>query len=262
MSDNDICWFLFDNGMLLLQMAKDDTLSLPKAPAPPFAVSGPWHELSTHDGMRCVAVSLDGPVSAEGWKMLRLREAADLIGDRMFHIAGKGVELLHWDAHSRYCGQCGGKTVQNSPISKHCPGCGMDIFPKISVAVLALITKDDSTLLVRARNFSGPFYGLVSGFLETGESLEECVRREVLEETALHIEDIRYFGSQPWPFPSSLMVGFTARYKSGTICLQEDELLEADFFRRDELPLLPSKLSLTRQMIDWWASNAPHPGER
>ncbi len=137
---------------------------------------------------------------------------------------------------------------------KQCPACGNEMYPPVSTAVIVLIKKEQEILLVRARNFRGTFYGLVAGFLEAGETLEECVEREVLEETGLKIKNIRYFGNQPWPYPSGLMVGFIADYAGGNLKLQEDELSAAAFFSKDNLPEIPRKLSIARKLIDWWLS--------
>jgi NAD+ diphosphatase len=144
-----------------------------------------------------------------------------------------------------------------SAVAKRCPACGKEICPTIAPAVLVLIRKGDRALLVRARTFRGTNHGLVAGFLEVGETFEECVEREVYEETGLRITGIRYFGSQPWPYPSGLMVGFVAAYASGRIDLRDHELIVAEFFSRDALPELPHKLSLARQMVDWWAAREP-----
>ena len=114
---------------------------------------------------------------------------------------------------------------------------------------------EDEVLLVHARNFRGTFYGLVAGFLEPGETLEQCVEREVREETGLSIRNITYFDSQPWPYPSGLMVGFFADYADGTIKLQDDELSAGAFYHRDHLPELPQKLSIARRLIDRWLAN-------
>jgi NAD+ diphosphatase len=106
--------------------------------------------------------------------------------------------------------------------------------------------------MVRARNFRGTYYGLVAGFLEAGETLEECVHREVMEETGIRIKNLKYFGSQPWPYPSGVMIGFTAEYESGDIKLQDEELCAGAFFDRDNLPEIPRKMSLARTLIDDW----------
>jgi NADH pyrophosphatase NudC (nudix superfamily) len=161
-------------------------------------------------------------------------------------------EILYWDRSNRFCPTCGTPLVQKEPIMKKCPNCGREIYPVISTAILVLVRKEDSLLLVHAHNFKGTFNSLVAGFLETGETLEECVAREVKEETGLDVKNIRYFGSQPWPYPSGLMVGFIADYASGDIHLQDDELSSGNFYTRDHLPELPRKLSLARKMIDWW----------
>ena len=126
-----------------------------------------------------------------------------------------------------------------------------EFYPRISPAVIVLIKKEDSILLVHARNFRGTFNGLVAG-LETGETLEECVHREVMEETGLRIKNLKYYGSQPWPYPSGIMVGYYADYKSGTIKLQNEELSAGAFYSRDNLPEIPKKLSIARKLIDAW----------
>lgn len=111
--------------------------------------------------------------------------------------------------------------------------------------------------MVHARNFTRPYFGLVAGFVETGESLEECVAREVWEETRLKVKNVRYAGSQPWPYPNSLMVGFTAEYDSGTLCFADGELTEGGFFTADNLPLLPPKPSIARSLIEQWIEGLP-----
>ena len=127
---------------------------------------------------------------------------------------------------------------------------------KRNVAVAVIINKQ--RLLVHARNFRGTFNGLVAGFLEPGETLEECVHREVLEETGLHIKNLKYFGSQPWPYPSGIMIGFTADYESGNIKLQQEELSAGAFYTKDNLPEIPKKLSLARKLIDAWLEEKNH----
>lgn len=123
--------------------------------------------------------------------------------------------------------------------------------------MIVLIRRGEEVLLVHARNFRGSFHGLVAGFLEVGETLEQCVRREVMEETGLTIKNITYFGSQPWPYPSGIMIGFFADYENGTIKLQDDELSAGSFFSKENLPELPAKLSIARRMIDWWIAGEP-----
>ena len=144
----------------------------------------------------------------------------------------------------------------HTDISTRCEECGKEVWPSLPTASIVLVHRGDEVLLVHARNFRGNFFGLVAGFVETGESLEEAVHREVLEETGLTITNLRYFGSQPWPYPSGLMVGFHADYVSGEIKLQKEELAAGQWFTKDNLPEIPEKLSIARRIIDDWLSNA------
>lgn len=222
------------------------------AAEPPVAPSGLRQHIGAHQGAPCMACTIDA--LPQSFTAVGLRAAYDLIGESLYLLAGKAWQMVYWDRRTRFCSFCGAATTITSAISKGCPTCGQELFPSIAPAVLALVRKGDAALLVRARNFNGPHYGLVAGFLEPGETFEECVRREIWEETALHVEGIRYVGNQPWPYPSGLMVGFTADYVAGEICLQDQELSEAAFFTADHLPQLPHKLSLARRMIDAWAA--------
>ena len=141
-------------------------------------------------------------------------------------------------------------------ISKRCTQCGKEVWPQLATAVIVLIKKGDEVLLVHAKNFKTDFYGLVAGFVETGETLEEAVHREVLEETGLTIHHLKYFSSQPRPFPSGLTVGFTADYASGELSLQTTELSKGGWFTKENLPQIPEKLSIARKLIDHWLNES------
>jgi NAD+ diphosphatase len=251
MTSDESLWFLFLGEALCLCRDAQGELAVPQGIAHAEA-SGLLHRIGFYAGVPCLAAAVDRP--PEGCEAVGLRAAFDILGRELYLLAGKGWQMVHWDAQSRFCAACGARTEVMSAIAKRCPACGKEIFPTIAPAVLVLIRKGEQALLVRARTFRGPHYGLVAGFLEVGETFEECVEREVLEETGLRIADVRYFGSQPWPYPSGLMVGFVARYVSGRIALLDNELSAAEFFSRDALPELPHKLSLARQMIDWWST--------
>lgn len=248
---NNVYWFIFFNDQLLLQK-KGETYTIPYSINPPVPVKNVL-EVNLLEDMPACTASVDTPLEETAeYLPMGLRASYDYLDPVLHIIAGKAYELIYWDQHSRFCPSCGTKTVMQTTISKQCPNCKYEIYPVVSPAILVLIRKGDAILLVHARNFRGSFYGLVAGFLETGETLEECVRREVMEETGLEINNITYFGNQPWPYPSNLMVGFIADYVSGTIRLQDEELSEGAFFTKDNLPELPRKLSLARKMIDWW----------
>lgn len=181
-----------------------------------------------------------------------LRESWKYLSDNDYALAGKAAELLHWDRNVRYCSKCGSSLRRHTEISKVCGNCGCEYFPQLSAAIVVLVKHGEKALLVRAKNFSRPFYALVAGFVETGETLEECVAREVREETSLIVDSIKYEGSQSWPFPSQLMLGFTARYAGGDLCFADGELVDGGFYSRESLPLLPSLPSLSRKIIDKW----------
>ncbi len=140
----------------------------------------------------------------------------------------------------------------SSDISKKCIACGKEVWPQLATAVITLIHRGDEVMLVRSRNFKGNYYGLVAGFVETGESLEEAVVREIREEVGIEITNLHYFGSQPWPYPCGLMAGFIAEYKSGDVHLQYEELSAGGWFHYKNMPNIPEKLSMARMLIDAW----------
>ncbi len=191
-----------------------------------------------------------------------LREAWSLLPEADYAAAAKGAELLNWSEETRFCSTCGTKLQRATEISKKCPNCGREVFPSLWPAIVVLVIKSspdgdpekEEALLVHARTLSRPtVLTLVAGLVETGECIEECVKREVKEETDLDIEDIKYVGSQSWPCPHQLMLGFRARYKGGEMKFADGELTAGGFFRRDNLPDLPTLPSLSRRIIDSWA---------
>jgi NAD+ diphosphatase len=210
-------------------------------------------EITSPEGKPVVTASVEATFPADPqWKWVGLRESYAYLTPEEYAAAGKAYQLCYWDAHSRFCPVCGTPTLQETVNMKKCPQCGYELYPPIATAVIVLIRRKEEVLLVRSRHFRGTHYGLVAGFLEVGETLEQCVQREVMEETGLRIRNITYYDSQPWPYPCGLMVGFTADYQSGSIKLQEDELTAAAFFTKETLPELPSKLSIARRLIDEW----------
>lgn len=251
-------WFVFYKDQLLLEKKENDKFALPFGELSPQVINEKTtvHDITILEDKGCKAFSLPHPVDeSERYVMIGLRASYEFLPLTHYQAAGKAHEILHWDRNTRFCSACGTPMEQKEPIMKHCPQCGNEVYPAISTAILVLIRKEDSILLVRAHNFKGTFSSLIAGFLETGETLEECVAREAKEETGLDIKNITYFGNQPWPYPSGLMVGFIAYYAGGEIKLQEEELSSGDFYTRDNLPELPRKLSLARKMIDWWIAH-------
>lgn len=206
----------------------------------------------------CVGISgNDFAVDEEDAEWIELRASWERLGDAKWQLAAKARELENFRRQNRYCGVCGGEMEKASDISLKCPKCGREIWPALTPAMVVLVTRKDGeeALLVHAANFRNPaMHALVAGFVETGETLEQCVAREVREETSLEISDIRYVGSQSWPFPSQMMIGFTAKYAGGEISLADGELTSAGWFTRDNHPQLPTPPSLSRHIIDLWLS--------
>lgn len=249
-------WFVFYKDQLLIEK-KNGKYTIPFGTEPPMPVpvGSTIHTIGEIEGHTARTFSVHAPVPGsenDRHLMMDLRSSYDVLPWEEYNLGGKAFQILNWDKNSRYCPMCGVPTVQISPIAKKCPQCRQEIYPRISPAIIVLIRREDSILLVHARNFRGTFNGLVAGFLEPGETLEECVHREVLEETGLHIKNLNYFGSQPWPYPSGIMIGFTADYESGNIKLQQEELNTGAFYTKDNLPEIPKKLSLARKLIDAW----------
>ncbi|MCF0182882.1 MAG: NAD(+) diphosphatase [Bacteroidaceae bacterium] len=242
-------WFVLCRTELLL-CRDGERWRLPQGDDAPVAVKHRVQPLPSLDGEECRALTIDSPVAEDERRMFPLRQTYGMLPLAHYNMAGKAAMLAYFDQNTRFCGVCGAPMRWDTDISKRCTECGKEQWPQLATAVIVRVERGDEILLVRARNFRGDYYGLVAGFVETGESLEDCVRREVREETGIEIADIRYFDSQPWPFPSGLMVGFTARYVSGSVRLQHSELASGGWFRRDNLPPIPDKASIARRLID------------
>ena len=262
-------WFIFISNHLILR--KDgEVYTMPQSEEPPIAIK-PWTHIQVLPDIGetpCRAFTLTTPPKdglPEEFTTMELRASYNVLPHPIHNMAGKAAELLYWDDNTRYCGHCGAPMERATDISKRCTHCGKEVWPQVSPAIIVRIRKEavidtnghtlepEKILLVHARNFRhSERYGLVAGFVETGETLEQCVEREVMEETQLRITHLRYFGSQPWPYPSGIMVGFTADYESGTIHLQDEELSRGGWFDRQHLPDIPDKMSIARQLIDDW----------
>ena len=242
-------YYIFNQGRLLL--CNDGAMNVPTA-LPEWLVCEGMRVFEENDGVGCYMARSHQEQLPEGYQWVDLRESFYVLPERVYRQAGKASELLYFDHQHQYCGICGAPMEWASIISKRCTRCGEELWPKLSTAIIVLVCRGEEALLVKAKNFRRDYYGLVAGFVETGETLEECVAREVMEETGLRIENIRYFASQPWPYPMGLMIGFKADYVEGDIALRDGELREAAFFTRDTVPAIPGKMSMARMLIDDW----------
>jgi NAD+ diphosphatase len=212
--------------------------------------------LGTLDNQPCYSAQLpQDAIAPEGMSLRGLRELYGTLDEDLFVLSGRAIQIVEWDRTHQYCGHCATPTTQlPHERAKRCPKCGLVNYPRLSPAVIMLISRGEELLLARAHRFPAGMYSVLAGFVEPGESLEETVVREVREEVGIEVKDIRYFGSQPWPFPNSLMIGFTATYASGDIVIEPEELADAAWFSKDNLPPIPPKLSIARKLIDWFVS--------
>ena len=166
-------------------------------------------------------------------------------------VAGRALQLLDWDRSHQFCGRCGSATtVQSEDRARVCPKCRLSVYPRIAPAIMALVRKGSQVLLGRSPHFPAGMYSALAGFVEPGETLEQCVVREVEEEVCLRVSHIRYFASQPWPFPHQLMIAFVCDWESGEINPREGEIEAAHWFDVLQLPKLPSRISISRRLID------------
>lgn len=173
--------------------------------------------------------------------------------DSLFWFIGRGSQLARWHSWTRFCGSCGHPNeLSQGEISKKCPECGTQVYPRLSPAIIVAVTREHQgeRQVLLARHRGRGFFGLIAGFVEPGETVEQAVAREVKEETNLEITDIQYIRSQPWPFPESLMLGFRAQVVPGELIIQESELEEARWCASHSLPTLPSTISLSRYLTE------------
>jgi NAD+ diphosphatase len=211
------------------------------------------HYIGTLDGCDCFSAELSDTCDApEGTLFQGLWKLYGRLEEDLYKIAVRAVQIAYWDRTHRFCGKCGEQTTDREDIrAKECPKCGFIMFPRISPAVIVLVEHDEGmVLLARAKRFQGNLYSVLAGFVEPGETLEEAVQREIKEEVGIDVKGMRYFGSQPWPFPDSLMIAFIASYAGGEIKVDGEEIADARWFKAGDLPEIPGNISIARKLID------------
>ncbi len=252
-------WFIFHHDRLLLTHS-DKESGIPCTDDLARIALDPVRKqfLGAWNGRDCYAAELPKTIPiTNGFKMLTLRETFGCLDEELIWIAGRANQLVDWSRTHQFCGQCGQATVDKSrERAKICPACKMVNYPRLSPAVIAAVIRGDRLLLANNKRFKSGFYSVLAGFVEPGETLEDCVAREINEEVGISVNNIRYFGSQPWPFPNSLMVGFLADYASGEIRVDQSEIVDAGWFKADNLPLIPPKITIARHLIDWFVDNS------
>ncbi|OYU99637.1 MAG: NADH pyrophosphatase [Burkholderiales bacterium PBB5] len=245
----DQAWcFAFVQRELLLP-ADDGAAGLRPVPARwLIGAADAQHYLGTLAGHDCWALAL--PEVPPGWQATPLRTAMMALDSHLGALAGRAAQVLEWDRSHRFCGVCGtATTLQPGERARICPACGHSAYPRLSPSMMALVWRPGELLLARSPHFRPGMYSALAGFVEAGESLEDCVHREVAEEVAVQVADLRYFGSQSWPFPHSLMLACTARWVGGEIVPQPGEIEHAAWFPLDALPQIPPRFSIAGHLI-------------
>ena len=233
--------YIFQHQKLLV----DENLQLPK-------VEKLASDLHIHHNDHVIARDLLEHESVpDGYQLIPIRELIQLWSTTEFLQASRAVQLLEWRRNHKFCSHCGHATeIHSKEYAMVCPACGYHQYPRVQPCVITIITKgDDELLLAKSARNKSNMYGLIAGFVEVGETLEEAVQREAFEEVGVKLKNIRYMSSQPWPFPSNLMIAFHAEYDSGDIQLQLEEIADARFFKFDQLPEIPFKGSIAHSMI-------------
>ena len=207
-------------------------------------------------GEPCWSVELAEDLSVPDAATLSgLRALYDRLPETHYAVAGRASQIIAWERDHQFCGRCGAPTERvPAERARRCPVCGLTAYPRLSPAIIVLIERGERILLARGHAFQPGRFGIIAGFVEPGESLEEAVRREVREEAGLELGRVEYFGSQPWPFPHGIMIGFRADHLRGEITLEDGELAEAGWYSLDDLPTIPARLSIARRLIDDWAA--------
>ena len=252
-------WVIFNNEKVMVELGNDVvTLPFAEHPLAPGVEVIRKRYLGQLNGHPCYAAEITNPgLLPQDMALVGLRRLF-FIDESLFRLAGRAFQVINWDRTHQYCGQCGAQTLSKADeLARVCTRCGLTGYPRISPAVMVGVVKGNQLLLAYSRFFRSRFYSVLSGFVEPGETLEECLHREVREEVGLEIKNPRYFGSQSWPFPHSLMIAFTAEYAGGEITVNGEEILDAQWFKPDRLPAeIPGPISIARRLIDWFVKEA------
>ncbi len=246
-------WFIFYQDKLAVQESRAGDLTIIRTGSMKTGLAvDNIKTMGRYLDSNCILAKLTDPSSLrEGISLVPLRALLGKINQDHFTIAGRGLQILHFHSEHKFCGKCGTLTQDSSKeLARTCPDCGHTNFPRVSPAVIMSVIRNDKILLGRSPHFPPGMYSTLAGFVEPGETLEEAVKREVFEEVGLEVDTIQYNGSQPWPFPHSMMIGFSANYLRGEIVIDHNELEDANWFSINDLPPLPRKGTIARHLID------------
>lgn len=250
--ENEACWFIFSGDQLLIH---DDKKTLPSS-SQALQLKREMYLGTLKDKHLFTGEIESQALAPQGRIWCSIRTLFGVVTDEYYAVAGRAMQLLSWDRSHTYCGSCGSETfTRETERCRECPSCGSLAYPKIAPAIMALVKKDNKILLARGPHFPEKFYSVIAGYVDPGETLEQCVGREVFEEVGIRVKNIRYFGSQPWPFSQSLMIAFTCDWENGEISMDPAELTHAEWFDPTHLPQLPPRLSISRILIDSYLSS-------
>lgn len=250
---DEAVWFLFHDGRLIVDMSPAGPLPRTKHPERLGIVPLSKHFLGLWQGVACFAGEADPtlPVPPPLGTVDLRRFAMDVHDEGLFAMAARALQIIQWDHSHGFCSRCGTRTEDHArDFAKVCPACGYTQYPRIAPCIIVLVTRGDHVLLARGANFKFPMYSTLAGFIESGETIEQAVHREVWEETGILIRNLQYRSSQPWPFPHSLMIGFHAEYAGGEISVDPEEIADADWYPLQQLPPIPPRGSISRRLID------------
>lgn len=250
-------WLLFMDDQLIVKET-DSTYRLPQTnDMSQFQSFDSPESIISLDGQQYyTSLIKKGPLPS-GFYQKTLRQLATDPSTALTKAAFHAFHILHWLKKNKFCGCCGRSlSPAQQELALECPSCKNIIYPRISHAIIVAVRKGNQILLARGSRFQTPMYSTIAGFVEAGETLEDCVKRELGEEVGIRVKNISYFGSQPWPFPDSLMLAFTAEWESGDIKIDNNEILAADWFNIDHLPQIPTPGSIARRLIDSFIATA------
>lgn len=253
MKNNKQYWLIFHNDLLLIDESNHEKLlTNTHINAITKLLTHKHRLLLLEDGeIFCAELNATIPIPS-GLTAMPLRKALDMLGSKWYNIVTKAYAIINWDKNHRYCGRCGTSTETKAGMFERlCTKCGLTFYPRISPSIIVLISRGNDILMARSPQFAPGVFGLIAGFVEAGERAEDAVHREVKEEVGISIKNLRYFGSQSWPFPDSLMLGFTAEYHEGQLVIDKEEIETAGWYHYDNLPGRPTyQISMAHKLIE------------
>lgn len=250
-------WFIFiENEMIVLNINDNFLIPTFKDLYKHLESLSNYIYIGNFRDIPCYCCEISKNIFGSNFEIVNLRKLHEILDNTIFFVCGKSYQILHWHNNNKFCGRCGIElTATTHETSKECSKCKIKHYPKISPAIAVGVIRDDKILLANNKNYPSDLYSVIFGFLEPCETLEDCVKREVLEETGIHIKNIRYFSNEPWPYPDTLMISFFAEYDYGDIKVDGTEIIKADWFSKNNRPLLHEKNTLPRKIADHFFNN-------